>query len=341
MSETDNTNPIEDNAPLAENTTPEKKSNKKGLIVIILLLLAVIFIGYLYIGKSGEAADNADRVISLERAAHLSDSLYNELKHQLATYKQENEELYAEISRKESELESQYSKIKRLIDQAHRDKKAQKEIQVKLNNLSSEVSNMRQYVENQTLDLEELRVENRRLKKEKEALDEKYLEELAERERLSKEGADLQNANEELNKKLNTASVLLTKNVNTKGLRLKNSGEKKEVILGKRTELIETCFGIVQNQVCTEGPNRFFIRILDSSGKILLDKNRGSGKMTLFNTGKETDYTTSKIFDYNTSVTDLCIEWYAYPNTPFLTGSYRIELYNKGREVGSCNFATK
>ena len=38
-------------------------------------------------------------------------SLYNELKHQLARYKQENEELYAEISRKESELESKYSKM--------------------------------------------------------------------------------------------------------------------------------------------------------------------------------------------------------------------------------------
>jgi len=335
MSETDNSNPIEDNSPIAE------KSSKKGLIAIILLLLAVIVMGYLYIGKSGEAADNAERVITLEQASHLSDSLYRELKHQLATYKQENEELYAEISRKESELESQYSKIKRLIDQAHRDKKAEKEIQTKLTNLSSEVDNMKKYVETQTLDLEELRVENRRLRKEKELLDEKYLEELAERERLAKEGADLQNANEELNKKLNTASVLLTKNVHAKGLRIRNNGEKKEVILAKRTELIETCFGIVQNQVCTEGPNRFFIRILDSSGNVLFDKNRGSGKMTLFNNGEETSYTTSKIFDYNTTVTDLCIEWYAYPTTPFHTGSYRIELYNKGREVGSCNFATK
>ncbi len=332
--------PDTDNTPV-ENPVPEQKKSKNGLLIGIIVLVLLLVIGFVYKSMNDTIDEANEKIISLEQAVHQSDSLYNELKHQLANYKQENEELYAQISRKESELENQYSKIKRLIEQAKRDKSAQKEIQSKLATLSAELDNMREYVDSQTLDLEELRVENRRLRKEKELLDEQYAEELATRERLEQEGEDLQNANEALQKKLNTASVLLTKSIDVKALRIRNNGEKKAVILAKRCELMEICINIVRNEVCPEGPNRFFMRIIDPAGRVLLDQNRGSGKLILFNNGEETDYTTSKIFDYNTTVTNVCIEWFAYPNTAFVKGTYQIELFNKGREVGKQSFTFK
>jgi len=317
-------------------TAPKKKSNL--FVIIALLLLILLAIGY-YVFSDKKATNK--QIITLEQATHQSDSLYDELKAELANYKQENEELYSQIARKEAELESQYSKIKRLIQQATKDKAARRKIELKLKNLDLELENMRLYVDEQTLDLNELRAENRRLKKEKKLLDKKYAEELAERERLALAGEDLLNTNEELNKKLNTASVLQTTNVKAIGLRLKNNGDRRGINSAKRTEFVEVCFDIVKNEVCEPGANRFYLRLISPSGAVVSDPNRGSGKLILFEETEPISYTTSKIFEYSPSVKSICMEWYAYPNTPFQAGRYKIELYNKGRQVGSYNFDTK
>jgi hypothetical protein len=336
MTNTDNS-PIEGHGPTETNTAVPKKKNN-SFVIIVLLLLVIAAIGYYFLSE--KKATN-EEIITLEQAAHQSDSLYNELKIELATYKQENEELYSQIARKEAELESQYSKIKRLIQQATKDKAARRKIELKLENLGLELKNMRLYVDEQTLDLNELRAKNRQLKKEKDLLDQKYAKELEARKRLAQAGEDLQSINNAQNKKLNTASVLLTNNLKAKGLRLKNNGDRRGINSAKRTEFIEVCFDIVKNQICEPGPNRFYLRLISPSGAVVSAPNRGSGKLILFEETEPISYTTSKIFEYSPSVKNLCMEWYAYPNTPFQAGRYQVELYNKGRKVGTYDFDTK
>ncbi len=350
MQNDENLEPEEEKTPVEqpEETTEEiiadesipNKTGKKGLFAALAILIIIAGLSFKFLYNT-EPAPPSESIISLEQAKHLSDSLYNELKRALAVYKQENEELYSQIARKESELESQYSKIKRLIKQAGRDKSAKKEIQSKLQNLGLELKNLKIYVENQTLDLEELRVENRRLIKEKEKLDALYASELEEKQRLLLEGEVMNEANEELNRKLNTASVLQSKGINAQILKIKANGERKKVHLAKNGELIEVCFEIVRNEVCEQGANRFFLLIKDPTGAVVSDQNRGSGKLTLFDNNQQIGYTTCKIFDYNTSVQKLCMEWYAYPTTMFRAGTYSIELYNKGRQVGQYKLITK
>lgn len=331
------TNPTPE-SPQETPSSPQGSSKKVilGIAAFVILLLA----GALYWSQNTNT-QQTEQLLTLAEARHQSDSLYQELKQQLAIYKQENQELYAQIARKEAELEQQYSKIKRLIEQASRDKKDRKAIQAKLQTLSNELGGMREYVEEQTLDLDELRAENLRLKQERKELDEQYAQELALRKRLAQQGADLQKANEEMQEQLRSAAVLQTTNVNTIGLRLRNNGQRKGVSVAKRTELIEVCFDIVRNEVTKQGPNRFHLRLLDPQGKVVKDEGRGSGQLELFDGSGTIQYTTSKIFDYQPSVKNICIEWYAYPNTPFEAGTYRVELYNKGRLVGTYNFNTK
>lgn len=324
--------------PTDAPTPPPSKPNRTKTYAIALVVLLVLA-GGIYMALQ-TPRPQPEAVLTLAEAKQQSDSLYNELKHQLALYKQENEELYAQIARKESELENQYLKIKRMIDQAKRDKASQKAISSKLETLAKELSELEAYVEEQTLDLDELRAENRRLRKEKRLLDEQYTQELEARRRLEEQGANLQAANNEMETKLKAAAVLQTTNVHAKGLRLRNNGERRGVNRAKVTELIEVCFDIVHNDVTETGPNRFYLRLIDPTGKVVRDDNRGSGKLELFEGNGSIQYTTSKIFDYNTNVKNQCLEWYAYPAS-FQAGTYRIELYNKGRLVGTYNFVTK
>lgn len=336
MSDTNSTPPP---TPVEETPTPSKGPSKKAIIAIAVLLIALLLTALYW--SRGTNARQAEQLLTLAEARHQSDSLYRELKQQLAIYKQENQELYAQIARKEAELEQQYSKIKRLIEQASRDKKDQKAIKSKLETLSNELGGMREYVEDQTMDLEELRKENLRLKRERKELDEQYAQELALRKRIAQQGADLQKANKEMQERLRSAAVLQTTNVKAVGLRLRNNGQRKGINTAKRTELLEVCFDIVRNEVTEQGPNRFHLRLIDPQGKVVKDAGRGSGQLELFDGSGSIQYTTSKIFDYNTGVKNLCLEWFAYPNTPFVAGTYRVELYNKGRLAGNYNFTTK
>lgn len=318
--------------------TPPKHSNTKHYAIALVIFL--VLGGGIYM-MTRTPKPEPKPIITLDAAKQQSDSLYNELKHQLALYKQENEELYLQIARKESELEVQYSKIQRLIDQAQRDQSSRKTIEGKLKTLASELEQLEKYVADQTLDLDELREENRRLREEKKRLDEQYALELEARKRLEEQGATLQEANNQMEQRLKAAAVLQTTNVHAKGLRLRSDGERRGVSVAKRTELVAVCFDIVRNEVTEVGPNRFYLRLVNPEGQVVQDLSRGSGTLELWEGNGVVAYTTSRIFDYDPSVKNLCIDWYAYPDTPFMAGTYRIELYNKGRLVGTYNFNTK
>lgn len=329
---------MSDNQSIENNNITEPSPQKNNTTPILLGIIAILLLVVAYFVWNRPQEQGG---LTLEQAQHQSDSLYNDLKSQLTKYKNENEELYSQIAQKEAELENQYSKIKRLIDQANRDKTAKKQIEAKLLHLGEELAGLRQYAEKQATELEMLRAENLRLKQEKENLDKQYAEELAMREKLEAEGHDLENANEELQQKLNTASVLQTANAKATGFFLKNNGERKEINIAKRIEFVEICFEIVKNETCETGPNRFHLRLLDPSGAVVSDPNRGSDKLTLFDDGSEIGYTTSKIFDYTPNLTALCMEWSAFPTTPFHSGTYKVEIYNKGRLVGECSLVVK
>ena len=109
-----------------------KKPSSKTKLIGLLLFLSLLFVGGSYFLSKNKLQE---KELDLKRAQTVSDSLYHELKNTLAIYKQEHEDLYVQIVRKESVLESQYAKIKRLIAQAKRDKVAQKTIRGKLQNL--------------------------------------------------------------------------------------------------------------------------------------------------------------------------------------------------------------
>lgn len=333
---------------MSETTTPpqtdapqQQAPNNKAKLALLLLLLLIILagLGYAFSGKNTNK-ELEDKIISLEQAKVKSDSLYNNMKKELASYKQNNEDLYEQLADKEEELEQYYGKIKRLIAQAERDKASNKAIQIKLQKLSQEINGLKIYVDNQTKDIEELRQENIRLKKEKEALEEKVKKSQQENDNLKNSSSNLKEENENLAEKIDEAEVLRIVNMKAAGLRTKTNGKRVGISFAKRTEIIETCFEIVPNKVTPVGVNRFYLRLIDPAGFTVQDRNRGSGRLTTQD-AKRIDYTVSKTFDYDPGIFSLCMEWSSYPTTPFSAGEYTIEIYNKGRKVSSKNFTMK
>jgi uncharacterized protein YxeA len=321
-----------------ENSTTPQKSNKTIIVLIIFALVALI--GTAAFMMSRNEKDTEDKFLSIEQAKFKSDSLYTEMKKDLAFYKQNNEDLYAQIVEKEEELEKQYVKINRLIGQAQRDQASKKQIEAKLITLSKEISTLNEFVETQTKDIEELRVENKQLKAQKDSLAAAIKATAEQNKKLNNSTAQLSEENKKLSSQIEEASVLQIVNIKAAGLRTRNNGTRVGVAAAKRTEIIETCFDVVPNKVTKEGVNRFYLRLIDPSGFTLQDRGRGSGKITSVE-NERIDYTISKTFDYVANSRSICMEWESYPSTPFVSGTYVIKLYNNGRVVGTQNFSMK
>lgn len=325
--------------PSPENPTPANGSKKVPIAIAIVILLILAGLAYLYV--SGNRAELEAQILTLEQAQTQSETTYTELKKELATYKKDNNALYVQISEREVELEKQYSKIKRLISQTKRDKDAKKEIDEKLAALTAEVESLRQLAKQQSTDLAELEKENKRLQAEKDKLAEQYKQEQANNELLKSQTNKLENTNKALNDKIDIASVLQTGNVKAKALKARANGELKEVILANKTEFIETCFEIAKNEVVEAGANRFYLRIIDPTGTTIVDKTGGSGSFPLADNGQTIYYTTEKAINYDTGIFSLCIRWKKTPEFRLVSGDYRLEIYNKGHQVGRGDLTLK
>jgi hypothetical protein len=331
-----------------ENSSPTSPTNKKKrpivLIVLLLLLIPAALLGGLYLGSFWQKKEHKEEIVentSLEEVQNQSDSLYRALQQELEFYKTQSDSLYPEIAEREEELDKQYIRLQNLIKQAKQDKSSEKEIKAKLVELRSELKRLRTFVDDQTLDLAEMRRANAQLIAEKEVLQEKYEEELNENEKLTQENNTLSKNNEELNEKVDMASILQVANVHAIGAKLSRKGSDKESTKAKKTEFIKVCFDVVRNEVTRPGINKFYMRITDPTGWPIFVESRGSGKLHNKETGKEEFYTTLKSFNYNPDFKSICMTWSQIPSKPFQKGHYQIEIFNKGYKIASTSMELK
>ncbi len=322
---------------MEQSNTPTPNAKKSKIIIAAVVATLVIALFFFFNSQQQQIDAN---ILTIEQAKVKSDSLYNEMKEELAFYKQDNQELYKQLLTKEEQLEKLYVKINRLIGQAERDKAAKKQITDKLATLSSEIAELRVFVEAQTKNMEELRLENQRLKAQKDSLQNQVVKKNKQTKSLQNSSDALEEENKILADKVEAASVLQIVNIKAVGLRTKNNGTRVGIDVARRTEIVDVCFEIVPNTITPVGVNRLYLRLIDPAGFTVQDRNRGSGRITTIDE-ERIDYTISKTFDYDPNLFSLCMEWSSYPSTPFTSGRYQIELYNKSRLVGTAFFNTK
>lgn len=127
----------------------------------------------------------------------------------------------------------------------------------------------------------------------------------------------------------------------TKGLKVKESGKTKERTHAKNIDRLQFCFDLVENRVIGSGNETFYFRIIDPTGVAIATTSGGGGVIKLAD-GKEVQYSTTTTLDFkNESQTGVCTNWDTKGNANLTKGKYVIEVYNKGYSSGRGEFMLK
>ncbi len=130
---------------------------------------------------------------------------------------------------------------------------------------------------------------------------------------------------------IDVASTLHASNFSILAINEKN-GKEKTTTTAKRVDKLRISFDLDENRVAESGIKNIYICITGPDGNPLAVEEMGSGK---FNTreGQEKFYTQKVDVNYTQGQRQtLSIDW--KQNSSFVTGDYKIEVYNNGFKIG-------
>ena len=153
---------------------------------------------------------------------------------------------------------------------------------------------------------------------------------------VSKQNKKIIKQNEALQKQVAIGAVLQINNVLSSGIRIRSSGAQSETTRASKTNMIKTCFSIIENKLAQAGDKEIYIRILDSEGNLL----KSPTPLTIINQQKEELKMSSKrTINYQNQNTDLCI-FYEIENS-ISAGNYIIKVYAEGFLIGETSIALR
>jgi myosin heavy subunit len=319
---------------------PPKKKSSGALVPIlvglgVIMLLAVAWLSYTSMIKARALEQKIALLEESEKVRQELENQYNEAIAELDALKGDNEQINALIDQQKAELAAQKNEIGRLL----RDKRKLDAARAQIAELKTTVANSIAEIEQLQAEQEMLAQQNLLLLDEKDSLTATLQMKASENQELSKVKAKLVSETKSLSKSVEVGSVVLVKKVKVTGQKLRKGGKASDRDKAKKVDQLKVCFTTVVNDLVQPGTEQFFIRIINPNGETLAIDDLGSGTMMNSKSGERVEYTQVKEYDYSNDEADLCFLW--NPNTPFDSGQYDVEIYNKGYLAGTGSFELK
>ncbi len=256
---------------------------------------------------------------------------------ELNSMKTENTQLNELIESQKAELRQQRNRIARLA----RENKDLSKARIALDELRTRVNGYLAQIEKLKAENQALANTNMALREEKNILTREIQDERLKSEEILEAKALLMSKNETLSqerdmlsKKVSAASVIQISDIQAQGYKIRKSGKLANKRKAKKVDMIQVCFKAGSNLVAQAGKESFFVRIVNPIGETLFLKDKGSGVLST-NEDEQLRFTNAVDVDYQNKELPVCIQW--HPELPFMKGSYKIEIFNKGYKVGQSN----
>jgi hypothetical protein len=318
--------------------TSQQKLLALATVAIIALLGLSAFLIYTKVNQDKLIKSQSSEMIEQTRLKADLEKQYYETLSDLEEMRGNNSELNAMIETQKTELKAQKDKISNLIATSKDLEKAKEEI-----------ARLRSYV----TEVEDLKKKNAALRDSNVALaskrDELIIavqqekvtnEELStSRNALASEKEALQQEKEVLSRKVDIASSIKVSDITVKAYKIKSSGKEMDTKKANSIDLVKICFKTTSNVIAPNGQETFYVRIINPLGEVMAIQDLGSGSLTLTNTGESIQYTQAAQVEYTNDAKEGCVNW--QPGTVFETGTYQVEIYNKGFQAGKGSFTLK
>jgi len=284
---------------------PKKKSAPIAMIFTTVILAgALIFLVVMYFDQKNKMVE-METVLTQEK-----DSLANELRlmvHGYDTLKTDNDTLQASLDKERKRIVQLLS-----INASN----------VKLiKTYRSEITTMREIMKSYIVQIDSLNSINKQLVAENTDIRQQITE-------VQSTNVELSKVKEELNAKVEIASIIQAKDLVAASLNKKRKETNRINLLDK----LRICFTLRENPIATAGEKEVFMRVIRPDSLII---TTSPDNLFEYN-GNKLVYSASRLVDYMNQDIEMCI---FIDNTgDFIIGSYSVELYLENNIIGRTTF---
>jgi len=294
---------------LNKNLSEDDSPRKRPVFLILLLIVLVCALGYLGYTYYDLKTESEIQRVELERRT-------TQLQEELIIIYEQYDSLKTENDTMNQKLLTEQQNIERLL-------KINANNVYKIHMYEKELKTIRKVLRSYVVQIDSLNTANQELLAEN-------LEVRRKLQRSEKNRQELEDKTEELTSKVELASVLAAKDIFCVGLNAKSREKTK----ADRVDKLRVCFTLRENPILVPGPKIIYMRIARPDDVILT-----SGVNLIEVDGEQIVYTASREVNYENVDVELCIYWSNDGN--LVPGSYKVDLYADGHNIGKSSFSLK
>lgn len=291
------------------NTDKERRNN---LIVIFLTIILLVVVVLLFVQRS----EHKSILGSLNAEKDLIQSELNSMVQNYDSLKTDNDTL-------NTQLFMAQAKVKDLLLEVGQIKKASYE---QISRYQDEVGSLRRIMRNYIVQVDSLNRRNEQLLAENLQVKQEYKE-------VESRNIALEKEKQQLSQKVERAAMLEALNLTVTGINKKGT----EVASRDKAEKLMISFALSKNITARRGAKNIYVRILRPD-QILLIKSKND----LFQyEDLRIPYSAMREVTYEGNELPVNIFWDQENGEPFLSGTYTIDIFADGNNIGSTTFAFK
>ncbi|MDD4644465.1 MAG: hypothetical protein PHY99_00590 [Bacteroidales bacterium] len=307
---TEQTDSFDDNEFRQPAGKPKKKTGLNILYGALFVILAIAIV-FLLIQLSGERKESAEMKATLELQKENLTRELNELNTQFTGLKGVNETMNQRV-------DEQKQKIEELLAI-----KASNSAKIKI--YEEQVTSLRGVLKSYIIQVDSLNQANLRLRAENKDVKEQFDE-------ARNTNKELEQVNKNLQGKVEQAAVLKALSIVAEPIDNGGTVQKKM----KKVQKIRVCFNLGENAVAKKGVRKIYMRIANPSQRIMVK----SGTETFDLDGTQVPYSAMREVEYEGESLEVCIYYETTPDE-VVSGTYYIDLYLEGAQIGTTSFSLK
>lgn len=303
-----------------QNDSQPKKDTKK--IYILLGVIALLIGTNIFLWMQKDKTETRFEQTTDEKAK-LQVQL-NQLEQDLTQATANADSLNESLIAKDEELKAKVAQLQNALRRGNLSA-------AELERARNEIDQLRYYIRKYQDEIITLKKENELLASENTGLKKSV-------ETEQRKSSDLINENINLSNKVAVASLLKTTSFEAIGVRYRSNGKEVESNRVKNLEKIKVTFNLADNQVASQGPRNFYLRIVNPTGKAEVITDANESKFTA--DGAEMQYSVKSNINFeNKSGQTYTMYWTKASSIE--PGTYTITLYSDGASIGSTTLQLK